>query len=78
MPETSVGLLERLRQPNNPRDWNRLVEPYTPLLQTWAKRAGLQDADASDLTQEVFAHLYRKLPDFEYDHCEVFAPGCEP
>lgn len=72
MPETSVSLLERLRQPNNPRDWDLLVELYTPLLQTWSKRAGLQDADACDLTQEVFAHLYRKLPEFEYDPSRSF------
>lgn len=65
--DTSISLLERLRQPNNVRDWGRLVELYQPLLLTWAKRAGLQDADAADLAQEVFAHLYRKLPEFRYD-----------
>jgi RNA polymerase sigma-70 factor (ECF subfamily) len=72
MQETSVSLLERLRQPANPRDWDRLVELYTPLLLTWARRAGLQDADAADLTQEVFAHLHRKLPGFEYDPSRSF------
>lgn len=72
MPETSVSLLERLRQPDNPRDWDRLVEIYTPLLLTWARRAGLQDADASDLTQDVFAHLHRKLPEFQYDPSRSF------
>src|SRR5262245_39367910 len=65
--ETSISLLERLREPNNPRDWDRLVELYQPLLLTWAKRAGLQDADAADLVQEVFALLHRKLPEFRYD-----------
>lgn len=65
--ETSISLLERLRQPNNVRDWDRLVELYQPLLLTWAKRAGLQDADAADLAQEVFALLHRKLPEFQYD-----------
>jgi RNA polymerase sigma-70 factor (ECF subfamily) len=70
--ETSISLLERLRQPNNVRDWDRLVELYQPLLLTWAKRAGLQDADAADLVQEVFALLYRKLPEFQYDRTRSF------
>lgn len=70
--ETSISLLERLRQPNNVRDWDRLVELYQPLLLTWAKRAGLQDADAADLAQEVFALLYRKLPEFHYDRSRSF------
>ena len=35
-------------------------------MHTWAKRAGLQDADAADLVQDVFAHLHHKLPEFEY------------
>jgi len=65
--DTSISLLERLRTPNNVGDWGRLVELYQPLLLTWAKRAGLQDADAADLTQDVFAHLHRKLPEFRYD-----------
>lgn len=65
--ETSISLLERLRQPANVGDWGRLVALYEPLLLAWAKRAGLQDADAADLTQEVFAHLYKKLPEFQYD-----------
>ena len=42
--ETSISLLERLRQPNNVRDWDRLVELYQPLLLTWATRAGLHPA----------------------------------
>src|SRR5205085_2462377 len=33
----------------------------------WARRIPLQDADAADLVQEVFAILVRKLPEFEYD-----------
>jgi RNA polymerase sigma-70 factor (ECF subfamily) len=70
--ETSMSLLERLRLPDNPRDWDRLVELYQPLLLTWAKRAGLQDADAADLVQDVFAHLHRKLPEFQYDPSRSF------
>jgi RNA polymerase sigma-70 factor (ECF subfamily) len=38
-----------------------------PLLSAWAAHLGLQDADAADLVQEVFLHLYRVLPTFRYD-----------
>lgn len=72
MAETSVSLLERLRNPNATHDWSRLVDLYSPLVHTWAKRAGLQDADASDLVQEVFAHLLIKLPEFHYDPSRSF------
>lgn len=68
MNETSVSLLERLRQPHAQElDWNRLVALYTPLLRAWARKAGLQDADTDDLVNDVFAHLMHKLPEFRYD-----------
>jgi RNA polymerase sigma-70 factor (ECF subfamily) len=67
MNTTSASLLQRLRQPNQPDAWTRFVKLYTPLLLFWARRLGLQDADASDLLQDVFATLVRKLPEFRYD-----------
>lgn len=66
MVSTSASLLERLRQPEADA-WTRFVELYTPLLHRWACRIGLQDADADDLVQDVFAILLKKLPEFEYD-----------
>jgi RNA polymerase sigma-70 factor (ECF subfamily) len=66
MVSTSDSLLERLRQPD--RDaWARFVELYTPLLQRWTWRLGLQEADAADLVQDVFGILIQKLPGFAYD-----------
>jgi RNA polymerase sigma-70 factor (ECF subfamily) len=38
-----------------------------PLLLSWARRLGLQDADAADLVQDVFVTLVKKLPEFQYD-----------
>jgi RNA polymerase sigma-70 factor (ECF subfamily) len=67
MDRTSVSLLERLRGPDEPAAWERFVRLYTPLLYQWAGRLGLQDADAADLVQDVFAVLVRKLPEFRYD-----------
>jgi RNA polymerase sigma-70 factor (ECF subfamily) len=69
---TSVSLLERLRQPGEAEAWARLVELYTPLLYSWACRMGLQDQDAADLVQDVFAVLVQKLPEFLYDRQRSF------
>jgi RNA polymerase sigma-70 factor (ECF subfamily) len=67
MHTTSDTLLERLRQPSAQAAWEQFVHLYTPLLYAWTGRLGLQDADAADLIQDVFATLVRKLPEFVYD-----------
>jgi RNA polymerase sigma-70 factor (ECF subfamily) len=66
MHTTSVSLLQRLRQRPDADAWARLVRLYTPLLLHWARRLGLQDADAADLVQDVLVVLVQKLPEFEY------------
>jgi RNA polymerase sigma-70 factor (ECF subfamily) len=45
---------------------------YTPLLYYWARRQGLQQADAADLIQEVLVVLVRELPHFAYDRARSF------
>mgnify|MGYP001589980010 CR=1 FL=1 len=69
---TSVSLLERLRQPAEQEAWTRFVQLYTPLIYGWARRVGLSPEDASDLVQDVFAALVRKLPEFVYDRTKSF------
>jgi RNA polymerase sigma-70 factor (ECF subfamily) len=64
---TSSSLIERLRLPHDAEAWDWFVRVYTPLLYSWARRTGLQPADAADLVQEVLALLVRKLPEFRYD-----------
>lgn len=70
--ETPASLLERLRNPDESNSWPRFVELYSPLLLYWAKTAGLQEADAADLVQDVFTVLVRKLPEFDYDSSRSF------
>lgn len=70
--DTPASLLERLRQPGQEQAWRRFVQLYTPMLFSWARRQGLQDADAADLVQEVFSLLVRKLPEFTYDQGRSF------
>jgi RNA polymerase sigma-70 factor (ECF subfamily) len=72
MHTTPVSLLEQLRQPDRQAAWDRFVELYTPLLFYWARRGGLQDPDAADLAQDVFAVLLQKLPEFAYDRQRSF------
>ena len=72
MTRTPASLLQKLRGPPDPHDWARFVELYTPLLYAWARRAGLQEADAADLAQDALLLLVRRLPEFEYDRCGSF------
>jgi RNA polymerase sigma-70 factor (ECF subfamily) len=69
---TSLTLLQRLRQPDAQRAWERFVELYTPVLFCWARRLGLQESDAADLVQDVLALLVNKLPTFVYDQGKSF------
>jgi RNA polymerase sigma-70 factor (ECF subfamily) len=72
MTTTPASLLERLRQPFDPEAWGRFVALYAPLVYAWGRRAGLQDADAADLVQDVFATLVEILPSFTYDRHKSF------
>jgi RNA polymerase sigma-70 factor (ECF subfamily) len=72
MHTTPVSLLERVRRPGEQQAWARFVDMYTPLLYYWACRAGMQQADAADLVQDVFAVLVAKLPEFVYDRNKSF------
>jgi RNA polymerase sigma-70 factor (ECF subfamily) len=72
MLETPASLIERLRDSSQTKSWSQFVELYSPLLFHWARKTGLQEADAADLVQEVFAVLVRKLPEFEYDPGKSF------
>jgi RNA polymerase sigma-70 factor (ECF subfamily) len=72
MPSTPVTLLERLRRTDDGAAWSQFVRLYTPLLYGWARRAGLSEADAADLLQDVFTTLLQELPRFEYQPGKSF------
>jgi RNA polymerase sigma-70 factor (ECF subfamily) len=72
MDSTSASLLEKLRQPEAGRSWDRFVFLYTPLLRLWAARLGTVCADTDDLLQDVFTTLVQKLPNFQYDPKQRF------
>src|SRR5262245_57711263 len=64
--ETSLSLLEQLRDPPDDSPWARLVALYTSLLKCWLRTAGLQPADCDDLTQRTLEVLLRRLPTFKH------------
>lgn len=63
-PTTSYGLLSLL-QIKSTTGWSRFTEIYSPIVYGWARRAGLQDTDAADITQEVFRSVVRGIGGFE-------------
>lgn len=66
-PKTRMSLLLRLRDPRDTQAWGDFVELYAPLVYRQARRTGLQDADAADITQEVFRVVAATINQFEYD-----------
>ena len=74
MNTTSESLLFRLQQHAVDEEvtidqlaWETFVGLYTPLMFYWARKAGLRQADAADLVQDVLAIVFRRLPDLKYD-----------
>jgi RNA polymerase sigma-70 factor, ECF subfamily len=63
---TSTSLLERV-QAKDQAAWERLVHLYSTLVYRWCRQAGLQEADAADVGQEVFQAVYRGIAKFHRD-----------
>jgi RNA polymerase sigma factor (sigma-70 family) len=60
-PTTHPSLLLRLRDPRDHQSWLEFVSLYEPLAYRLFRRHGLQDADARELTQELFAIVNRNI-----------------
>lgn len=66
-PLTRASLLLRIRDANDVEAWQRFLELYGPFVHGWYRKRGLQDADASDLTQEVLHAVSSGADRFDYD-----------
>jgi RNA polymerase sigma-70 factor (ECF subfamily) len=66
-PATRASLLVRIRDARDAKAWNQFVEIYAPLVYGFARRHGLQDADAADVTQEVLQSVSKAAHKLEYD-----------
>ena len=64
---TRLSLLIRMRNLRDDDAWKEFFESYGPRIFRWCRRAGLQESDASDVTQEVLTRLMRTIQSFDYD-----------
>jgi RNA polymerase sigma factor (sigma-70 family) len=64
---TRLSLLVRLRDARDDGAWSQFVELYAPLIFGFARRHGLQDADAADVTQDVLLAVARGIQTLDYD-----------
>jgi RNA polymerase sigma-70 factor (ECF subfamily) len=66
-PATRASLLVRLRDPQDEAAWSQFVDLYAPLVYGYARKQGLQDADAADLSQEVLGAVAGAVGRLDYD-----------
>jgi len=65
IPPTRASLLVRLRDRLDQEAWREFVQLYAPVVFHFAKRRGLQDADAADLMQEVLRSVSASVGAFD-------------
>src|SRR4249920_36454 len=66
-PLTRASLLVKIRDGSNHAAWQEFVNLYGPVVYGFARKRGLQDADAADLMQEVLRSLARSADRLDYD-----------
>lgn len=66
-PLTRVSLLARIKDGSNTQAWGEFVQLYGPVIYGFARKRGLQDADAADLMQEVLRSVARSADRMVYD-----------
>lgn len=69
---TSHSLIDRLRNNEAPA-WRDLVYLYSPLIQFWARKAGLPEIECPDIMQEVFRSVVTGIHQFQkLDQTDTF------
>ena len=66
-PQTRASLLVQLRDGTNHAAWQEFIKLYGPVVYGFARKRGLQDADAADLMQEVMRSVSAAIGRLDYD-----------
>ena len=64
-PETRLSLLHRVRDSQDRVAWEEFTAIYEPLIYRLARRSGLQDADAREVTQEALVAVAGAIDSWE-------------
>lgn len=66
-PATRITLLNRIRDGRDTDAWAEFARLYGPVIYGFARKRGLQDADAADLVQDVLRSVARNAGKLNYD-----------
>lgn len=66
-PLTRASLLVRIRDGRDHDAWQQFVAVYAPVVYGFARKRGLQDADAADVMQDVLRSVARVAGKLNYD-----------
>ena len=64
---TRQSLLARLKDVGDQESWREFFDIYWRLIHDTALKAGLKEAEAHDVVQEVMIAAAKKMPGFTYD-----------
>ncbi len=64
-PDTRGSLLVQLKSREQSEAWRQFVEIYRPVIYRMARKRGLQDADAQDLSQQVLISISAAIERWE-------------
>jgi RNA polymerase sigma factor (sigma-70 family) len=66
-PLTRTSLVLQLREPTNHVAWQEFARLYGPVIYGFARKRGLQDADAADMMQDVLRSVSGAIGTLDYD-----------
>jgi len=66
-PLTRASLLVQIRDGANHGAWQEFMKLYSPVVYGFARKRGLQDADAADLMQDVMRSVSSAIGRLDYD-----------
>lgn len=69
-PLTRASLLVQLRDGTNHGAWQEFMKMYGPVVYGFARKRGLQDADAADLMQDVMRSVSTAIGRLDYDRSQ--------
>ena len=64
---TRRSLVERLANRDDQKHWQEFFETYWKLIYGFARKAGLNDAEAQDVVQETIITVSKKIDSLKYD-----------